>query len=440
MIGLPFNAGADTNASTKMSEWSELKNSNVEISDLEKQAQRSFQFIHRNLRENGIVRGAVIASPSKHSPNYFYHWVRDAGLTMRELIAVYANTKDLRTKGLVKELILDWVIFEESNQRVATFNSNLGEPIFTVLGEIYPHPWGRPQTDGPAIRALAMIEWLEALVAEGGNESIIERLYQPELPANSPIKKDLEYIAHNWQLPSFDLWEEVRGNHFFTRMAQRAALIKGSALAFALGDNEASKFYKLQSQLIETELLKHIDGEREFIRPTLSQTDGWTHKTSELDVSVILGSLYFSLEDNFFTPDSKYVLMTAQKLENQFKNIYSINKTLFLGTAIGRYPEDVYDGTGFGGGNPWFLATNAFAELHCRAARFVGRGSVNERDRAHSFLRRALYHSDRNGHMSEQISRHNGYMMGARDLTWSYSSFVRALRYCEGPQILGLFK
>ena len=32
------------------------------------------------------------------------------------------------------------------------------------------------------------------------------------------IKADLDYIVTNWQIPTFDLWEEVLGAHFYTRM------------------------------------------------------------------------------------------------------------------------------------------------------------------------------------------------------------------------------
>src|SRR5690606_8540189 len=100
------------------------------------------------------------------------------------------------------------------------------EPVFTVDGSVFSGPWGRPQNDGPAIRAIAFIEWAEQLLKEGQRDLVL-RLYNPDLSRHSIIKQDLEYTAHQWQKDCFDLWEEVKGHHFFTRMAQRAALLKG---------------------------------------------------------------------------------------------------------------------------------------------------------------------------------------------------------------------
>jgi glucoamylase len=63
------------------------------------------------------------------------------------------------------------------------------------------------------------------------------------------------------------------------------------------------------------------------------------------------------------------MLATAVAVESKFSSLYSINSGIasWLGTAIGRYPEDTYNGVGNSEGNPWFLCTNAFAELYYRA-------------------------------------------------------------------------
>jgi len=57
------------------------------------------------------------------------------------------------------------------------------------------------------------------------------------------IKTDLEYVAHNWQESSFDLWEESNGDNFFTKMVQRKAMIDGAAFATKMGDTGAANFY-----------------------------------------------------------------------------------------------------------------------------------------------------------------------------------------------------
>jgi glucoamylase len=87
-----------------------------------------------------------------------------------------------------------------------------------------------------------------------------------------------------------------------------------------------------------------------------------------------------------------------------------------MSVPIGRYPEDTYSGGDARTvGNPWFLATNAFAELYFLA---------NQPDKAHTFLRRTRYHSGGATTFSEQFSRQTGFMMSAPDLTWNYASFL----------------
>lgn len=78
------------------------------------------------------------------------------------------------------------------------------------------------------------------------------------------------------------------------------------------------------------------------------------------------------------------ILATAAALEHAFSVLYPVNAyhPPYLGTAIGRYPEDNYDGYASGSaGNPWFLATTAFAELYYHVVRhwsLSGKVTVNK--------------------------------------------------------------
>lgn len=163
-------------------------------------------------------------------------------------------------------------------------------------------------------------------------------------------------------------------------------------------------------------------------------------------------------------------MATAHRLESAFENLYPINDLhpAGLGTAIGRYPEDSYDGYASGSyGNPWFLTTAAMAELYYRAVHeweqdkstlitvndinsgFFARLFETSEDkvkglsfrygtkafetlvdtmitRADRFMATVQYHQHDNGSLSEQFNRWTGFEQGARDLTWSYASFISA--------------
>ncbi len=349
------------------------------------------------------ARGSVAASPSKENPNYYYHWVRDAALTMD--VVERFDEKNFN-------LMMDYVEFSRQNQKINTL-TGLGEPKFNIDGSAFNDPWGRPQNDGPALRAITLIHFANSLLEMGKENIVREKLYDGKLPTSSVIKLDLEYVSHHWQDTSFDLWEEVKGHHFYTRMVQRRALIEGASLAQKLDDPFAAEFYRSQAKKLESEIERHWNPERGIIVATLDRDGGLDYKTSGLDVAVILGVLHGTTDDGFMSVSDSRVLATAKRLEDAFQSLYSINQNGMVGIAIGRYPEDQYFG-----GNPWVLATFALAEFYYKL------GEIKKGD---EFMARVQLHANPDGSLSEQIDRKSGYMISARDLTWNYASFLTAI-------------
>src|SRR5262249_1935246 len=124
-------------------------------------------------------------------------------------------------------------------QATPNLSGGVGEPKFNLDGSAYNDPWGRPQNDGPAIRAFALTKYVDYLRSKGSTNDLT-RYYNPDLARPSPIKTDLEYVSHHWADTSFEIWEEVKGNHFYTRLVQRKALLDGAKLAEELNDSGAA--------------------------------------------------------------------------------------------------------------------------------------------------------------------------------------------------------
>lgn len=95
--------------------------------------------------------------------------------------------------------------------------TGLGEAKYYVDMSPYTGGWGRPQRDGPALRALAMIDYSKWLI-NNGYTSTAQNLVWPV------IKNDLAYTAQYWNQTGFDLWEEVQGSSFFTTAAQHRGM------------------------------------------------------------------------------------------------------------------------------------------------------------------------------------------------------------------------
>lgn len=413
----------------------------------EKEVQISLSRIMTNLNHSQVARGIVIASPSRRDPDYFYHWIRDAALTMGTLTDFAGRHPQLTPA------IQSWNRMERKLQAQSLkIQGGLGEPKFHVDGSPFTGPWGRPQNDGPATRAWATLRAFGQL--------------------DEFVKTDIEYTQREWMNPDIDLWEEVRGHHFFTRYSQMAALRLASTAALRQQRRDLAQTYANDAARIEKSLSAFIDSNRQLVTPTLPGSHG-VQKNAGIDISVILGLIYFGPTANWSVSQS-YVLNTAHRIETVFAQIYPINRQFpDMAPGIGRYPEDVYDGNGFSGGHPWYLATFGMAEYYCQVIEDFSRKGVIVFDpinqaffkalqpelavssftvlnssqpefwslmaamqtKAQSFISRALFHGGADRHFAEQFDRHSGFRRGASDLTWSYASHARAMQRCQGTQL-----
>lgn len=401
-----------------------------------------------------VETGAVIASPSTAHPDYLYSWVRDAALTIKVVIS---------QPTLDRTLVTNYANAEYTHQQNAARSAaGQGEPKFNVDGSLFTGAWGRPQNDGAALRASALMAFAKRI---GLNDSFTTgTLYKRELGSPSLIKTDLEYVAHHWQDSSFDLWEEVEGAHFFTLIVQWRSMVDGAKFASAINDAGAASYYDQQAAEMLVKLQSFWDADKGYVQAYqgVGNRDG-------IDCSVLLGSLKgwdttdynAAVNATLFGPASDKVLATHKKYVDAFRSMYAINGGAAAPAAVatGRYPSDVYDGDGTSQANPWYICTLAAAEVLNTALSIVrARGSLEITSTSLAFYRQFAssattgsfsstsdqyitlttaikrmadgfvqivnQHAWHNGSLNEQFNRNTGFNQGARDLTWSYAAFV----------------
>lgn len=411
------------------------------------------------------IPGAVIASPSNHgkqfSQDYLFHWTRDAGITMHEILDLYI-AGSASDKNKLRPYLINYVAFEnKAQQQISRAHENtLGQPKFNLDGTIWEGQWGRPQNDGPAIRAITLIDLAKQFQREGNN------IYLPAL--TQMINTDLQYIAAHWRDKSFDLWEEVNDrDHFFTKAVQRKALIMGAAF---LEQSNETKHYLQIAKAIEKSMLQHWNQSVGYYSETIHQQ---YFKGGGLNSSILLGVLYGNLNqaNDIFALNNDKVMSSVYFIRAAFASLYKVNlehqKNAFL---LGRYPNDIYDGNAFIYGNPWLLITNALAEYYYRLAilyrteqrivvtqnnllffnqlqsHLVSKNGIIYSTDAKKFnavidalIREGdniltkvqsyatCYSTNSCAHFAEQLDRASGKQVSAKDLTWGYATFLSAL-------------
>ncbi|KAK4541511.1 hypothetical protein LTR36_007957 [Oleoguttula mirabilis] len=434
-------------------------------------------FLNINPAITGAAEGVVVAARSGPSytqtdPDYEYNWVRDASLTMDVVQTLYAAATKSKPKTQYEDILFEYATARATEQNDPNLLTGLGEPKFYLNNTIFSGPWGRPQNDGPATSAITLMEFANSYLSNNGALSTVkQKIYDSAtFPSTAPVMKDLLFVASNWSSPSFDLWEEEESDHFYTRMVQRRALVMGSSFATQMGDANTSATLTAAATALTATLSQFWDPNREILLyeygPVLN------NKASYLDIAVVLGVIHGYAGDGVYGYTNDEVLSTALRIATSFIDVYPIANTttdsasLVLGIPIGRYPEDVYNGTGTltNGGNPWYLCTAAMSQFMYSASTTYGdAGSISitnvskpffdyfapeaglkvgqtysygsqKYNQAVSslngwgdaFMRTIKYYTPSDGHLSEEFNRNTGVPQGAADLTWSYASVLTA--------------
>ncbi|RKF59806.1 Glucoamylase [Erysiphe neolycopersici] len=398
----------------------------------------------------GTSSGLVVAD--------FYTWTRDSALTFKYLV----DKLTIKYDQSLQKQIENYVSAQAKLQTVANPSgdlhdgSGLGEAKFNTDGSPFPGPWGRPQRDGPALRAITLITYSKWLIAAGYNSTAFNNVW-------TIIRNDLNYVAQYWNQTGFDLWEEVHGSSFFTVSSQYRALTEGSELASLLG---------ISCSLCDTHMtqlacfLKNFwDPSRGYILANINEN----YKRSAIDASTILASIHqfdpaVGCDTLTFQPCSDLALANHKVVIDSFRSIYPLNFGILEGKAVsvGRYPEDIYYN-----GNPWYLTTLAAAEqLYDALYVWEKQKLINVTNislyffqdffpniqigtyqdttieyqnilntvssYADGFVKIVEKFTQTNGSLSEQFDKASGSPLSAYDLTWSYVAFLTAVNRRSG--------
>ncbi len=361
------------------------------------------------------AKGSVIASPALGSydpdPDYFFHWYRDSALVMDALALVRDAVPGSR------RLFDDFVDFSLAlsgldGRRMPTGWRDAAAPDFArflrrdmdhvhgeaILADTRVNPdgtldisdWPRPQHDGPALRALAVLHWGPAREAD-----------------LLLLKQDLAFVLTHARVPCFDIWEEEIGLHYYTLSVSEAALAQGAAW-WLTSDREFSEACLREAGALA--VLRQgfwLEGEGTMRSRILTQG----RSAKELDISVILAANHARQQTD------PRLVATLNQLDVLFLDSYGINRGEACGPAMGRYAGDHY----YSGG-AYYFSTLAAAEFCYR---------IGERARGDAFLQTVRRFTPENGLMSEQFDQTTGAPSSSRDLAWSHAALLSCIHARE---------
>ncbi len=381
------------------------------------------------------VKGAIVASPIPGAydpdPDYFFHWFRDSAVVIDAMRVLHADAGFL--PGLPAP-VADFVRFSLALQRLdgRAIVADAGRrdriaPAYTqylrtddelgaihgerVAGDTRVNPdgsldiqkWARPQHDGPALRALAMLRWMRAADFEDSVAADTAAL----------VHSDLGYVLRHSLEASFDIWEEEPGLHYYTLCVSAAALETGTIWLYERGDRAMSQACRAHAELLLAKLDDFWLEKEGFYRSRAPRPDGNAAKA--LDIAVILAAVHGARKAKTHSVHDTRMLATLGRLDELFGAEYAINRDrpADRGPALGRYAGDKY----YSGG-AYYFSTLGAAEF-CYRAGLLARGDA--------YLKTVQAYTPQNGDLSEQFDQNTGLPASARQLAWSYAAFITCI-------------
>lgn len=416
------------------------------LSNLTAVAQYVFWLMFRNVASDGLVfedpvnagvlskPGCVLASPSwensatQVTQDYVYNWTRDAAIAAMELAAGPLATSQPLT---------DYVQFAQTCQNSAAGMGHFDRASFLIDGTA--RAW-TDQTDGPALQTLAILQLFAQLDTPG------------QAVATAVIAANLNFLEAAYAAETYNLWEEVYGTSFFARAAQLKCFQAVAANTLGI---PVPSWLSAAMPWLENALGTHWTGQyyQSVLPAPLSKVP------YDPNIDIVMAAIYGAIP----VTDTK-LLATAALLRSQWTDpssqyFYPINgadQQRGIGPMLGRYPGDTYDGDTDAqtGDHPWAVSTANFAELYYRLAKQIttmGTVPLDElsasffsqvgahpsaappataealRNAGDQMLQAIAFHSD-HLELSEQFDATTGYEKSVSNLSWSYASFLSAVR------------
>jgi glucoamylase len=389
------------------------------------------------------AKGSIIASPVLGAydpdPDYFFHWFRDSAVVIDALRLLFedgsvgkealqhlsdfvdfsAALNALDGRAFVTDsswrarIAPDFEKFVRSDSELECVRDDnvASETRVNPDGSLDISKWGRPQNDGPPLRALSLLRWARAVRLDKRLNAALSEL----------LRFDLQFTCLHWRDACYDIWEEEKGLHYYTLCVAAAALEDGALWLEQRQDRPMAQALREQVPAIRQMLDSHwLEQDGYYSSRTL---ESGVRSQKELDIAVILAAIHAPSAAPTHSVHDVRMHATLKQLEDLFIALYPINRNRPAGhgPAMGRYATDVY----YSGG-AYYFSTLGAAEFCFRTAQ-ASREPQTWIARGNAYLEMVRAHTPGNGELSEQFDQRTGQQTSARHLAWSYAAFISCI-------------
>lgn len=289
----------------------------------------------------------------------------------------------------------------EFTRRLFTINGALFHK-YTVDGHFGStwHPWTLDylpiQEDETALVLYAL--WFH--FSRWKDVDFIKTYYRPMVKGIADFLVNYREKVTGLPLPSFDLWEERIGIHFYTTITVIAGLRAAANFARYFGEDDLAQKYESVADQMRSAL--DLFWVSDHYARTIYIRESQVYKIDKtVDSSTLLAPIFNVIPiDN-----SRFV-----------KNLETVVETLGIRGGLARYEGDQYLR---GGNNPniWFISTLWLSEVY---------SLIGDKEKAKEKIDWVLSKSLSTGVIPEQIDENNNYP-SVSPLAWSHAELIRAI-------------
>ena len=259
--------------------------------------------------------GSVLASPVLAAydpdPDYFFHWFRDSAIVidalrtaredgrvdatavdrLREFVEFSQSVRGLDGREFIRDgavpgqvrAVLSAICAAQRGDRGGLRRRGAGGSARQSGRNARLHPLGAPAERWAGARGSRAHALARGRARPRGDPS--------ERPCSSSSIGDLDFVLSRARAPSFDIWEEERGYHYFTQLVQAEALARGAEWLEEAGEAARARACRAAADALAPSLDAYWSTADGFYRSRMSVTGGGSPQKA-LDIAVILGVLH----------------------------------------------------------------------------------------------------------------------------------------------------